>query len=278
MARERLKEDQLESNGGAEEGGQRIQLLLWRLGVAGVVLGTWEYGAGRWFDLLWTSSPSHIGEFLLEWAQKDLMHHLVITARETAVGYTAGTFLGILVGAILARLEFASKVLDPFILALNGIPRIALAPLFIIWFGIGEVSKMVLASMLAFFLCFYATMSGLRTVDQQHINIARVMGATPTQIFFKVLLPSASPWIITAMKLSLPFALIGAIVGEFIASTAGIGYMIRLYTSQFHTTGAMSGILVLMVCIIFVNAFLDRLESYALKWRPKAQYSRATEG
>lgn len=255
-----------------------LKLWAWRIGVALAVLGTWEYGAERWFDPLWTSSPVRIGRFLLEWVQKDLLQHLAITVRETAVGYVAGTALGVLVGAVLARLEFVSRVLDPFIVALNGIPRVALAPLFIIWFGIGELSKMVLASILAFFLCFYATMSGLRAVDQQQINIARVMGASRTQLFLKVSLPSASPWIITAMKVSLPFSLIGAIVGEFIASTAGLGYMIRLFTAQFDTTGAMAGILVLMVAVIIVNSLLDQLEAHALKWRPKKQETGTSEG
>jgi NitT/TauT family transport system permease protein len=238
--------------------------------VALVILGVWQWGAGRWFDMLWTSSPLDVGTFIITWARGDLLRQLLVTARETLIGYVGGSLLGIATGAVLARLEFVSAVLDPFIVALNGIPRIALAPLFIIWFGIGDLSKIVLAGMLTFFLCFYATMSGLRAVDQQHINIARVMRANRSQVFFKVALPSAFPWIITALKLGLPFALIGAIVGEFIASTSGIGYMIRLYTSQFDTTGAMSGIMILMLCIILLNAVLDRLEAYVLRWRPKA--------
>ena len=177
--------------------------------------------------------------------------------------------LGILTGALLARLEFLGKVLDPFILALNGIPRIALAPLFIIWFGIGEPSKMVLASMLTFFLCFYATLSGLRSVDPAYIAIARVMGANERQTFLKVILPAASPWIITAMKVSVPFALVGAIVGEFMAATGGLGYKIQLYTAQFDTTGAVTGIFVLMVIVILFNTALNRLEFYVLRWRPQ---------
>ena len=128
-------------------------------------------------------------------------------------------------------------MLDPFILALNGIPRIALAPLFIIWFGIGEPSKIVLAGMLSFFLCFYATLSGLRSVDPAYLSIARVMGANNRQAFFKVVLPAAAPWILTAMKVAVPFALVGAIVGEFMAATAGLGFKIQLYTAQFDTTG-----------------------------------------
>jgi len=173
---------------------------------------------------------------------------------------------------LLARFVFAGKVLDPFILALNGIPRIALAPLFIIWFGIGEPSKIVLAGMLSFFLCFYATLSGLRSVDPAYISIARVMGATERQTFLKVILPAASPWIITAMKIGVPFALVGAIVGEFMAATAGLGFKIQLYTAQFDTTGAVTGVLVLMVVVIVFNAVLNLVESHALRWRPESPH------
>jgi NitT/TauT family transport system permease protein len=180
-------------------------------------------------------------------------------------------------GALLARMEFLGKVLDPFILAANGIPRIALAPLFIIWFGIGEPSKMVLASLLSFFLCFYATLSGLRSVDPAHIAIARVMGANERQTFLKVVLPAASPWIITAMKVSVPFALVGAIVGEFMAATAGLGYKIQLYTAQFDTTGAVTGIFVLMVVVIVFNTVLNRLEAHVLRWRPQRDTGGGTE-
>lgn len=255
----------------AQERRARIRLLSYRLGLALILLSLWEYGTGRWFDAFWFSSPSRIVVHFWEWLNKDLLHHLVITLRETFVGYSAGVIAGVLLGAVLARLEFLGKVLDPFILALNGIPRIALAPMFIIWFGIGETSKIVLASMLAFFLCFYATLSGLRSVQPAYISIAKVMGANERQAFLKVALPAASPWIITAMKVSVPFALIGAIVGEFIAATGGLGFMIQLYTSQFNTTGAVTGILVLMVVVMVFNSVLNRLEAYVLKWRPPSQ-------
>ena len=255
----------------AQERRGRIRLLVCRLGLAVALVALWEYGTGRWFDAFWFSSPFRIAVHFWTWLNGDLLHHLVITLRETFVGYTAGVTAGVVTGALLARLEFLGKVLDPFILALNGIPRIALAPLFIIWFGIGEPSKMVLASMLAFFLCFYATLSGFRSVDPAHISIAKVMGASERQVFLKVTLPAASPWVITAMKVSVPFALIGAIVGEFIAATGGLGFMIQLYTSQFNTTGAVTGILVLMVVVMTFNSVLNRLEAYVLRWRPPSQ-------
>jgi NitT/TauT family transport system permease protein len=254
----------------AEERRSKIKLMVARVALAVVLLGVWEYGTDRWFDALWFSSPLRVARHFVAWIQDDLLSHLIITLRECFIGYTAGTVLGIFSGAMLARFDFVGRVLDPFILALNGIPRIALAPLFIIWFGIGEPSKVVLAGMLSFFLCFYATLSGLRSVDPAHLSIARVMGANDQQAFFKVVLPAASPWILTAMKVGVPFALVGAIVGEFMAATAGLGFKIQLYTAQFDTTGAVTGVLVLMCVVIAFNTVLNRVEAHVLRWRPTA--------
>ena len=260
-----------------EERRARWKLMASRAALAVFLLSVWEYGTGRWFDAFWFSSPLRIADYFITWLQDDLVHHLVITLRETFIGYTAGTLAGITFGALLARFEFAAKLLDPFILALNGIPRIALAPLFIIWFGIGEPSKIVLASMLSFFLCFYATLSGLRSVDPAYISIARVMGASERQTFLKVVLPAASPWIITAMKVSVPFALVGAIVGEFMAATAGLGFKIQLFTAQFDTTGAVTGIFVLMLVVIMFNTVLNRVEAHVLRWRPSSDAGQGSE-
>jgi NitT/TauT family transport system permease protein len=261
----------------AEERRAKLKLMAARLVLAIVILAVWEYGTDRWFDALWFSSPLRVARHFLNWIQDDLISHLVITLRECFIGYTAGTLMGIFAGALLARFGFLGKMLDPFILALNGIPRIALAPLFIIWFGIGEPSKIVLAGLLSFFLCFYATLSGLRSVEPAYLSIARVMGANDRQAFFKVVLPAASPWILTAMKVGVPFALVGAIVGEFMAATAGLGFKIQLYTAQFDTTGAVTGVLVLMCVVIAFNTVLNRLEAHVLRWRPTASDSSGSE-
>jgi NitT/TauT family transport system permease protein len=261
----------------AEERRNKIKIVLARIVLAFVLLSVWEYGTGRWFDALWFSSPLRVARHFIVWVQDDLVSHLIITLRECFIGYTIGTLAGIFTGALLARFDFLGRVLDPFILALNGIPRIALAPLFIIWFGIGEPSKIVLAGMLSFFLCFYATLSGLRSVDPAYLSIARVMGANDRQAFFKVVLPAASPWILTAMKVGVPFALVGAIVGEFMAATAGLGFKIQLYTAQFDTTGAVTGVLVLMCVVIAFNTVLNRLEAHVLRWRPTASAGGGSE-
>ena len=154
----------------------------------------------------------------------------------------------------------------------------ALAPLFIIWFGIGELSKIVLASTLTFFITFYATFSGLRTVEPAYRDIARVMGASECQmIFVKVNLPAASPWIVSALKVGVPFSLIGAITGEFMAASRGLGYMIQFNTNRFDTTGAVSGILVLMVCVMLFKGALNRLEASVRRWRPRERAASARE-
>lgn len=254
------------------------RLLAWRLGFGVAVLVVWELAAGRFIDPFWFSSPLRILRHLIEWTlEGTLFGHLLVTLRETFLGFLLGSVAGILVGVALARLAFLARVLDPFIVAVNGIPRVALAPLFIIWFGIGELSKVVLASTLTFFITFYATFSGLRAVEPAYQDIARVMGASERQIFVKVSLPAASPWIVSALKVSVPFALIGAIIGEFMAASRGLGYMIQLNTNQFDTTGAVSGILVLMVCVMLFNGALNRLERYVLRWRPRERAAAARE-
>ena len=218
-----------------------------RIMLAIVLLAVWEYGTDRWFDALWFSSPLRVAAAFRRFGCRTISFRILSSrCANVSSAIPSARWREFSTGALLARFDFLGKVLDPFILALNGIPRIALAPLFIIWFGIGEPSKIVLAGMLSFFLCFYATLSGLRSVDPAYLSIARVMGANDRQTFFKVVLPAASPWILTAMKVSVPFALVGAIVGEFMAATAGLGFKIQLYTAQFDTTGAVTGVLVLM--------------------------------
>ncbi len=256
--------------GPAERGAGWARLNLYRLALAGAFLGVWEFATDRWIDPFWFSSPFRIATHLAEIVgQFEVFRDLWVTMTETFLGYFAGAFLGVLVGLVLSRLDTLARVLDPFIVAINGIPRVALAPLFIIWFGIDIKSKIVLASTLVFFITFYNTFAGIRGVEQSFQNVARVMGASERQIFLKVILPAASPWIITGLKMSLPFALIGAIIGEFMAASKGLGFRLQLYTGLFNTTGAIAVLFILMVMMIAFNAILNRIEEHLLRWRPK---------
>jgi NitT/TauT family transport system permease protein len=153
--------------------------------------------------------------------------------------------------------------------AINGIPRVALAPLFVVWFGIGLLPKIVLVFTLVFFVIFYNTYSGVRSVESHYLDLARVMGANDRVMFHKVILPAAMPYIFLGIKLSIPYALIGAIIGEFVASSAGLGWKIQVETSLYNTTGTMAGLVVLMAIVMVMNWGLDHMERHLLAWRPR---------
>ncbi|MFQ5917514.1 MAG: ABC transporter permease, partial [Candidatus Binatia bacterium] len=155
--------------------------------------------------------------------------------------------------------------------AVNGIPRVAMAPILIIWFGIGVESKVVLAVSLVLFLTFMNTYAGLRGVDPGMKNLARVMGANEMQLLWKVTLPAAMPWILTGLKIGVPFAIIGAILGEFMAASKGLGYMIQHASNLFNIAGSFAGLILLMFIVLIANAAVNRLERYLLRWRPKEE-------
>ena len=171
-----------------------------------------------------------------------------VTAIEMGVGFAIGAGGGIGLGVLLARWAYVAKMLDPFLLALYSIPRVALAPMLIVWFGIGYASKIFLGATLVFFITFFNTLSGIRSVDKALCDIARVMQATEWQVFLKVMLPSASSWILTSIKISLPFALVGVILGEFLVSSQGLGFRLNAYSTSYNITGAMAIVCVMASC------------------------------
>jgi NitT/TauT family transport system permease protein len=250
----------------------RGRLFLYRLLFGLFLVTLWEVSSGTFIDPFWISSPSLVFGYLWEViSDGSLFGHLAITLYETFTGFFIGALAGIGFGFLLARRETLAQVLDPFIVAFNGIPRIALAPIFIIWFGIGPTSKVVLVVIVVFFLTFFNTYSGVKGVDLELKNILRVMGASERQILWKVTIPATVPWITTGLKLSVPYAIVGAVVGEFIAASKGLGYLINYNTSLFSTTGAFGGILVLALVVVLCNEAIDRFESHLLRWRPREE-------
>jgi NitT/TauT family transport system permease protein len=138
----------------------------------------------------------------------------------------------------------------------------------IVWFGIGIASKVFLAGTLVFFITFFNTLSGIRGVDKALCDVARVQGASEWQIFTKVMMPHASAWILTGLKMSLPFALVGVIIGEFLVSSQGLGYRLNFYSTQYNTAGAISMILIMMFLMMVLTAIADRVDARLLRWRP----------
>lgn len=250
------------------------------LGLA--LLGGWELASGNLIDTFFVSKPSLVaGELWKQIAAGTLWRDLFVTlVQETLVGYVVGSALGIVIGFLLAQAPLVARVLNPYVLAIYGVPRIALAPLFLVWFGIGLASKIWLAGMMAFFLTFFNTFTGVGGVEPGLKNVARVMGASELEVTTKVVLPAASPWIIAGLRVSFPYALVAAVVGEFVMATSGIGYRIILATQTFNITATMAGVFVLMVTVLVVNLGLDKAEAHLLRWRPTTPETatEATEG
>lgn len=240
-----------------------------RLALAVVLLGVWQFGAGWLFDPFFFSTPLAVFEQLFkEVSDPGFYMDLRVTAVEMAAGFGVGAGGGIVLGVLLARWTYVASVVDPFLLALNSIPRIALAPMLIVWFGIDMASKIFLGATLVFFITFFNTLAGIRGVDQALCDVARVQGATEWQIFSKVMLPSASVWIMTGIKMSLPFALVGVIIGEFLVSSQGLGYRLNAYSTSYNTAGALSMIIIMMILMMILTAGVDRLEARLMRWRP----------
>ena len=233
-------------------------------------LSLWEVAADRWVRSFYISKPSLIADRLWGWvATGEIWHHLAVTLEETVIGFFLGALLGFAAGLALGRSPFAARVFGPFIVAVNALPKVALAPLFILWFGIGLSMKVVLAVVIVFFLVFYNTFTGVQSVDDDLINIVRTMGATRRQVVMKVMVPSALLWVFTGLRISIPYALIGAVVGEVFASNAGIGYLINSSAAQFDTAGVFAGLAILTALASLFTWLLGWIERNTTASRSK---------
>ncbi|MFM9992735.1 MAG: ABC transporter permease [Burkholderiaceae bacterium] len=245
-----------------------FQFLLAQLFMAGALLSIWEFLSGRWIDPFYISSPSAVVQKLWQWAvDGTLSMSFLYTFQAMAAGFVIGSILGFIVGFVLGRSPFLARLFDPFITAIYCMPKIALAPLLIMWFGIGLSSKIAMAALIVFFLVFLNTFAGVRDVQQHFLTAVRILGANKWQEMRFVVLPSAAAWVLTGLKVSVPYALIGAVVGELISSNRGIGFLIGQASGLFDTAGVFAGLTVLAVTGITLNAVLKRIEQRALRWR-----------
>ncbi|GAA2855930.1 ABC transporter permease [Streptosporangium fragile] len=248
---------------------RHLPVAVLRLILLVAVLAVWQLFLGRFVDPLYLPTPAAIWQSVAGSVQGgELWHNLSVTMVETFLGFAIGAVGALVAGLSLTRAPRVADVLDPFLVALNATPRVALAPLFVVWFGIGLLSKVILVITLVFFIVFYNTLQGLRSVNRDYIRVARVMGSSEAQIFRKVTLPGAMPLIILGIKLALPYALIGAVIGEFIASSSGLGYQIKLSSNTYDTAGTMAGILILMLVAVLLNVVLERIARRVLFWQP----------
>lgn len=253
---------------------RRMLVLASRIAVLVVVVGLWEWLARTAvIDPFNFSMPSKIWEQIRTWvtdgtAQGSLWEQIWYTLYEALLGWVIGVIAGVLFGIALGRVRFAADVLGPYIKVLNALPRIVLAPIFLIWFGLGPASKVASAVVLVFFPVFFNAFQGAREVDRNLVANSRILGASNRQVTLQVVIPSATSWIFTSLHVSFGFALIGAIVGEYIGATKGLGLLVAASQGTFNAAGVYAAMAILAVVALLAEGLLTFLEKKLFRWKP----------
>ena len=201
-------------------------------------------------------------------SQGSLWQQINVTLEEAALGFVIGVVTGVVFGVALGRIRFLAEILGPYIKIMNSIPRIVLGSIFIVAFGLGLTSKVLLAVVLVFFGVFFNAFQGVREVDRNLIANARILGASRWQVTKDVVLPSAFTWILASLHVSFGFALIGAIVGEFLGAQHGLGLLIRTAQGTFNANGVLAAMVIIAIVALVAEGLLTLLERRLLRWRP----------
>ncbi|MCX4850959.1 ABC transporter permease [Streptomyces sp. NBC_00893] len=245
-----------------------------RIAVLLAVVGLWEWLARTAvIDPFNFSMPSRIWDQIRTWivdgtAQGSLWEQIWYTLYEALLGWVIGVIAGVLLGIALGRVRFAADVLGPYIKVLNALPRIVLAPIFLIWFGLGPASKVASAVVLVFFPVFFNAFQGAREVDRDLVANSRILGASNRQVTLQVVIPSATSWIFTSLHVSFGFALIGAIVGEYIGATKGLGLLVAASQGTFNAAGVYAAMVILAIVALLAEGLLTFLEKRLFRWKP----------
>jgi len=201
---------------------------------------------------------------------RDIYGHLWVTLVETVLAFVIGTVAGLVTGMWLALSPVAAAILDPYIKAANSMPRVILAPIFAVWFGLGIASKVALGFTLVFFIVFFNVYQGVKEVSPTVLANARMLGASRNQLLRHVYLPSAMSWVFSSLHTSVGLAFVGAVVGEYLGSARGVGYLILQAEGTFDINTVMAGILVLTLFALVLDGLVGRVERHLMKWQPRA--------
>jgi len=248
-----------------------VPMWIWQFLLGAVVLVLWQTlaTAGK-LDKFFFSRPVDIAQRVGQWVSTgSVWPHLATTLSEATLAFLIGVVSGVVLGFLLARWQFLSDLLHPYIRVFNALPRVVLAPIFLLWFGLGIWSKVALGVTVVFFIVFFNTYQGVREVDVVQLNNARMLGASENQLIRHVIVPSALTWIFSSLHISIGFAIIAVVVGEYLGSSRGVGYLISQAEGVFDTTGVFAGMAVLGAVVLMVGALVDRLERYLLRWKPE---------
>jgi NitT/TauT family transport system permease protein len=251
-----------------------------RIALVVLWLGSWELAARTVVDPFYYSMPSKIWDKLVIWftdgtSQGSIWSNIAITLEEAVLGFLIGTLAGVVLGVLLGRSRFTAEVLAPFIKGANAIPRIVLASLFVIWFGLGMSSKVATAFVLVFFAVFFNAFQGAREVDKVLVDNSRILGASRWDLMRTIILPSATSWILASMHVAFGFALIGAIVGEFTGADKGLGILINHSQGNFDAAGIYAGMLITTVLALVAEWLITLLEKRLTSWRPSVSSQAA---
>jgi NitT/TauT family transport system permease protein len=245
---------------------------IYRLILVGIVIALWDLSVRLEFvPRFLFGRPYDVLLVLKDWVlSKSIYYHLWITLIETVLAFVIGSALGLVFGLWLALSPMASAVLDPFIKALNSMPRLILAPIFAMWFGLGIWSKVALGVTIVFFIVFFNVYQGVREVSPVAIANARMLGASRAQLIRRVYTPSAMTWVFSSLHLSVGMAFVGAVIGEYLGAAAGVGYLILQAESTFDIDTVVAGIILLTVFAVALDHLVTVIERRWLKWRPQA--------
>src|SRR6266487_1726270 len=248
-----------------------------------VIIGGWQLftswklpGASTpVIDPFFWGQPSGILQQIVTWvtegtAQGPLWEQIAVTLEEAILGFVIGVVFGVICGVVLGRNRFLADVLGIYIKAANSIPRVVLGPIFVIGLGLGIQSKVALAAVLVFFIVFFNAFQGVREVDRNMLANAQILGASQRQLSTSVIIPSAMSWIFASLHTSFSFALVGAVVGEFLGATEGIGLMIQNAGANFNANGVFAAMFILALVALATEALITTLENRFIKWRPNA--------
>ncbi|RDJ04229.1 ABC transporter permease [Rhizobium grahamii] len=254
---------------------RKQQVLTLQIGIFVAVVALWQLSSNLlWIDPFFYSSPSDIIFRLYDWAvngtsEGSLWYNLWVTMEEALIGFFCGSITGVIVGVSLGRNRFLSDVLSVYIKAINSIPRVVLAPIFIMILGLGLPSKVALAFIMVFFVVFANAFQGVREADRNMIANARILGASDWQVTRAVIVPSAMSWIFASLHVSFGFAIIGAIVGEFVGARFGIGQLISIAKGTFDAAGMYAAIVLVMIVTLIAEFIMTQIENRLAKWRPQ---------
>ncbi|MCW2892109.1 MAG: sulfonate transport system permease protein [Trebonia sp.] len=254
---------------------RRLAILVAQVVVLVLVFGGWQlFTSLKIVDPFFFGQPSGIVRTAWQWVQHgtnqgSIWLQIYTTMEEAIFGFFIGVAAGIVVGVLLGQFRFLSEVLSPYIKAVNALPRIVLGALFVIVLGLGISSKIVLAAFLVFFVVFFNAYQGVREVDGNLVNNARVLGASRMQVIRNVVLPSAMTWIIASLHVAFGFAVIGAIVGEVLGAQHGLGVLITDSQNNFNTDGIFAGMIIIGLIALVAEWLISLLERRLLAWRPQ---------